>query len=215
MQSNFPQFQEIADFVNGLKFKKVMYGANTDDVFACMQDLNSMYGDALVKQQQEQEAAQDSLKGQLAERDSRIETLTAELDALKRGNQQAVTAVLEPKAPHMHNDYANDAEKDILVQALSEMKKNMEATGIQAERDARAVIAQAKIEGEELIAEARRQIRMEREQEQAFLAEVEKLRLRAKQVLDFTYSEFTGIVQEVGGLREKLNNIPPMGVKAE
>ena len=214
MQSNIPQFQEIQSFVNGLKFRKAMYGANTEDVLACIQDLNAMYTDALAKQQQEQSAAEGALKERLAVKESQIAALTAELETLRQGRPDA-DAPYEMKAPWMIGEDTGEEEKDILVQALSEMKKNMEATGEQAERDARAVIAQAKIEAGELIDEARRQIRAEREQEQAFLMEVEKLRLRAKQVLDFTYNDFSGIAQEVGSLRERIENIPPMGARAE
>ena len=214
MQPNNPQFQEIADFVKDLRFKKVLFGANTADVFACMQDLNAMYNDALIAQQKEQSAIEDELRERLAEKENWVKRLAAELETLKHANWTENVAPPDLQSQPERKESASSEEMNIVVQALTEMKRNMEATTAQAERNARAIVAQAKLEGEELLNEVRRQADREREQRQEQLAEVEHLRLRAKQVLDFTHGDFSGIVAEVDALRKKIDALSPVNAKA-
>ena len=214
MGSNIPQFQEIANFVEGLRFKKTAFGANLEDVYACMQDLNAMYTDTLTEVQKGQLTAEEELRERLAEKDNRIERLSAELEAIRRAEKSATDTLYELQGELELQRREGRDKFDIAAEALAEMAKNKQTTIAQADREARAIIVQAKTEADKLLAEARQQIAKEQRQGQDYLAELEQLRLAAKQTLELVYSDFAELTEGVAQLREKTDSLTMLNAKS-
>lgn len=62
MGTQVPTFDEIDQFILDLKFKRTPFGANEEDVFACLEDLNAMYKDKMADAQGRFERAAGQLK---------------------------------------------------------------------------------------------------------------------------------------------------------
>lgn len=201
MEHNTPKLQEIAAFVEGLRFRRVPLGADLADVYACMQDLNAMYNDALEEQRSAQEAG-DELGARLHEEENRAARLSAELEAARREVRSGEDAIRDLRA-QLENRGSNSREQyDIIAEAIGEVVKNKETT-IKADREARVIIAQAKREADELIAQARLEIDEERRQGQAYLAELDHRRMNVEQTLELIYGDLSDLNQGIHMLREK------------
>lgn len=60
-------FSEIAEFLNGLKFRRKLFGANQEDVFACMKDLDGMYREKVEEMRNVYKGALEAVEGQLGQ----------------------------------------------------------------------------------------------------------------------------------------------------
>ena len=229
METNNAQFKEIADFLDGLRFKKSIFGANTADVFACMTDLSSMYKDAMTERDRAHAAIEDELRSRMAEKDTRIERLITELESaqrVSRSNEETINELQKQLKNLMVNDHQGGHEKyDVIAEALTEMKKNKEIEIAQAEREARNKIAlaerdarvviekaereargivdNAKAEADNVMVHARQQIYLEQQQGHEYLMELEQVKSRSRQSLDIMYEDFVSMSEEINRLRDK------------
>ncbi len=138
LQPQPQQFQHIYDFLEGLTFRREMFGANTEDVHACMQDLNAMYQDALYEQKLEQQKTLDTLRQQIQEKDRQIAILKTALEKGKAAHQAAYDAYC--KAQEQLKQYA------LREQKYREQFERMSRMIDQLQRDKETIIAQAKKE---------------------------------------------------------------------
>ena len=75
--------EQIAEFLSSLRFRKSLFGSNTADVYASMQDLNAMYRDVMQDTRQVHEAEVKALEENLTALASAVERLRAEADVAK------------------------------------------------------------------------------------------------------------------------------------
>jgi cell division septum initiation protein DivIVA len=241
METNVTQFKEIADFLDGLRFKKSILGANTADVFACMTDLSSMYKDAITDRDRAHVVVEDDLKNKIAEKDTRIERLIFELEAaqrVSRSNEETINELQKQLKNLMVNEQGGHEKYDVIAEALTEMKKNKELAYAQAERDARnmmalaerdsrvviekaerearSIVDKAKSEADNVMIHARQQIYLEQQQGHEYLMELEQVKTRSRQSLDIMYDDFQIMTEEINRLRDKaaaLSIMPSKGTE--
>jgi cell division septum initiation protein DivIVA len=238
METNVTQFKEIADFLDGLRFKKSIFGANTADVFACMTDLSSMYKDAMTDRERAHVAVEDELRSRITEKDTRIERLISELEMaqrVSRSNEDTINELQKQLKNLMVNEQGGHEKYDVIAEALTEMKKNKELAYAQAEREARSMIAlaerdsrgviekaerearsivdKAKSEADNVLVHARQQIYLEQQQGHEYLMELEQVKSRSRQSLDIMYEDFQTMTEEVNRLRDKAADLSFMPSK--
>jgi len=241
METNNTQFKEIADFLDGLRFKKSIFGANTADVFACMTDLSSMYKDAMTERDRAHAAIEDELRNRMAEKDTRIERLISELESaqrVSRSNEETINELQKQLKNLMTTEQGGHEKYDVIAEALAEMKKNKELEHAQAEREARNMVAlaerdarvvvdkaerearsiveKAKAEADNVLVHARQQIYLEQQQGHEYLMELEQVKSRSRQSLDIMYEDFVSMSEEVNRLRDKaatLSFMPSKGTE--
>lgn len=170
MEQRVPQFQEIADFLKDLNFKKVAWGANEEDVFACIQDIDAMYKDKLVEfaaQYEEQLKRQEAAN---AEQAQALRTAQRTCEEQQRALQQlqrepAAAPAAPAQAEQGHGEY--QAKITEMTGLIATIKKNNEVVEAQAKEQAARLVADATREAAECKAGAEAEARALRTQAQA------------------------------------------------
>lgn len=211
MDTNMQGYADIQEFVEGLRFRKSLFGANTADVFAAMQDLDAMYRDAAIEESTAQQEIIDSLRQQADAQGSALELLREKLRLADEERERASNSLNSSSAEieQLRQSARNNEEKtQQLLKAVNDVEKSRDAVQRQAVREGRQIIAEANKKADELWKERRAEVAAELRQSEELLAQQKQERKKLQQEMDMLYLDLVDLVEAVSNAKNKLSGNP-------
>lgn len=208
------EFQEIADFLVGLKFKKSFLGANTADVYACMQDLDAMYRDCLADIKNGQAEELEHLRQELEDSRGKQEELqqAADLHVQEQAQMKAELEEAQARCQKLEQmetgasteDYHEKTE--LLAQAMLDIQKSSNAIIEQAEREKITILAEARHEADQLYTARVAEIDQRERDARLRVAELSQTQLLLQQNLAKIHEELQLLTARLGEARKTVGS---------
>lgn len=214
---------EIAGFIQGLNLKKTFYGLKPDQVYNCMQELNTRYqqlftqietetAGRLSELQQMEAALQKAmtiqkskiadeekigeLEKQLKETEERLSESRNELDELKQRIKDE---------QHTSGDYQKKAQ--LLADTVVETREQRNDVLAKAEMEAERLVRRAKKQADDIIVKAHAEAEQLNKESEAAFCEMKRVKQKANEDVKRILDGLDGMKADIQGLQISIEGI--------